>query len=195
MLALVLAAVLWNSAPRQALIGWLATVALVLGFRGWLGWAQRHAPAEPEAAPRWLRRFRIGHAVHGLVWGLASLLLFPQDDLARQMLMGLMLTVIVAGALNFAAFDLKAGLLFAVPTLMPLVVRLAAAASDMVGMMAVVMLLSLVFIVINTLHASRNARDSMALRRAETERADAARRREELLDRSGALANVGGLGT
>ena len=192
LLALILAAVLWKSAPRVSTLGWLVAVMAALGARAWLARAHRQSADGPDTHQQWLQRFRLGYAAHGLAWGMSSVLLFPAHNVPQQMLMCLVLTVIVAGALNFAAFDLKAGLLFAVPTLAPLVVRLAAAGHDTAIMMAGVVLLSLVFITINTSRASRNVRDSMALRQAETARADAARRNEELLDRSGALANVGG---
>ena len=109
--ALFLAFVQWDVIDHQSILWWLACLVPVHGYRVWLARAHRsHAARLTDAG--WRRHFRAAFALHGVVWGLTSWLLFPAGDVPHQSFLALTLAGAGASAVTLTAFDLTAGLLF-----------------------------------------------------------------------------------
>jgi len=70
--ATIMGALLWSSAPQVPLAAWLAAVAAVSAVRWRIVLRFRGTPDAAAAARRWGRRFTLGSAASGLLWGLAG---------------------------------------------------------------------------------------------------------------------------
>lgn len=119
--AVILAAALWGHADGRLLLGWLAALSVIYGARYLLLRAYFRAPPADEQAPLWGRRFVIGAALGGAVWGAAGLLLFPLQSPLHQILVPVVLAGMCAAGIStlsswrhaYAAFLLPAVLPFA----------------------------------------------------------------------------------
>ncbi|EGJ09524.1 PAS-domain containing protein [Rubrivivax benzoatilyticus] len=174
---------LHGDVPDGALLGWLAVLALLLAGRLWALSRHRRCAPDPEVQAPWLTRFRAGTVLNGCVWGGAALM--PMADTHHGLTV---LMIAVAGmstaALVLAQFDRLAGVLFALPAVTPVTLRLLTenqppAPSVLLGI-AVAALLGLYGLV----SAERNWRQRLALataRRQEQRSLVAARDSEALL--------------
>jgi PAS domain S-box-containing protein len=190
--ALVLIAMLHGAAPGGALLGWLALLAGVLAAG--LGLARvrpRHADV-PTSNRAWLARFRSGCLAHGLVWTLAGWLPLPMGDALHLAILIVVLAGVVTSSFSVMAFDLVAALLFGVPVLVLLSVRLFLQADPTYWMLGIAVLGALLLLTVAAGRSHRMVRKYEALRLSESTQAEALRNSEHLLERTGATAGVGG---
>ena len=79
LIAIVLAASIWDVANRKVLIGWIAVVFLYSVFRYLMLWKYNQTKLTPENVEYWLNIFVASAAVSGLMWGLAVIILIPEE--------------------------------------------------------------------------------------------------------------------
>ena len=121
--ALVLAVIQRDVTSHTNLVLWvvlLAAVSLLRYSDIRLFW--RRSPETSEAA-RWGRRFIVGLALSGMVWGSSAILLFPGKSLAHQTFLAFVIGGMVAGAAGAFSSEMKAFLAYSVPALGPIIVR------------------------------------------------------------------------
>jgi PAS domain S-box-containing protein len=171
---------------------WLAVLAAVLGLRLATGYFQRRNGAAAAAQPDWLLLYRVGFALHGLVWGLASLMPLPAGAALHVAVLVVVLVGVAATSFTLSAFDLVAALLFGVPVLGLLCVRLLVEGDATYTALGMAVFVVMVFFGLTAWRAQRFVLHYVALRVAEARQAGALRRSEELLERTGATAAVGG---
>lgn len=174
LLTVLFTGVQWHAIPRGPLLVWLAALLGVLAGRGglWLWRRRGGGPAGGDAA--WLRLYRINFGAHGLVWAAASFLPMPGDQPMQLALLVIMLAGICASNFILNAFDLAAALLFGVPTMGALALRLllggeGAGAPAVAGiavhtLMGSAVLLALVFFALIGRRAHRMVRENSLLR-------------------------------
>jgi PAS domain S-box-containing protein len=192
MVALFFVAGQWSAVPHPALLGWLAAVAAVLSGRAVVELRRARAAQTPASDRLWLRRYRIGFLAHGITWGLASALPLPAGDDLHQAVLIVLLAGITAGSFALTAFDLVAALAFGVPTLGLLSLRLLTQDPAAYVTLGAAALGALAFLSLTARRSNRMVRHYVALRVAEATQAAALRSSEELLERTGATAGVGG---
>ena len=105
---------------------------------------------------RWLMLFRVGVVLAGLVWGLASILLFPSGDLAHQTFLAFTLAGLSAGATATLAVDHLGATAFLLGVLAPLAVQLLGEGQRIPLAMGVMVILYFGLLVTN---ARRSCRD------------------------------------
>ncbi len=71
----------------------------------------------------WDTWFIIGMAFSGIIWGSASIFLFPVDSIAHQMFLVFVLGGMVAGAAGIYSVIIKSFLAYSLPILIPVIVR------------------------------------------------------------------------
>jgi PAS domain S-box-containing protein len=120
-----------------------------------------------------LRRFRYAFALNGAAWGLASVVLFPAQDLGLQMVLTFVVTGISASALTAAAFDVVAGVLFLATAIVPLSVRMFVEGGAVASSMSATLALYLGYMAANALRIHRRYVEAFSLRRSAAARADA----------------------
>ena len=171
---------------------WLAVLGAVLGLRLATGYFQQRMGAGAATQPDWLLLYRIGFLLHGMVWGLASVMPLPAGDALHAAVLIVVLVIVAGTSFTLTAFDLVAALLFGIPVLGMLGARLLVEGDATYSALGVAVFVVLVFFGLTGRRAQRFVQHYVALRVAESQQADALRRSEELLERTGATAAVGG---
>jgi len=190
-LALVLAVVLYPVVPDAPLLAWLVAIALVLSARTLVGRAQGRA-ARPQAQDfSWVQRHRWVSVTHGVVWGCAAWWLYPAEHQIQETFLVFSLAGLAVSSLAAYAFDLRAALLFSMPSLAALSVRLFLQGQPVSTSLAVVVALFYGYAVVVAWRSGRVVRAHVALRAAEAQRLEALRRGHARLDRAERLALLG----
>ena len=89
----------------------------------------------------WYRWFLVGAAATGLAWGSAALFAFPPTSVLHQAFLILVLGALAAGAVGVYSVTVAATAAFAVPVLLPVVVRLLLEGSEVQTTMAGIVML------------------------------------------------------
>jgi anti-anti-sigma regulatory factor len=121
--SLIMVILLWTVVPHWILITWFSVVLLVAAPRYLLVVKFSGSLQASARADRWEAYFAIGAALSGIVWGAASLFLFPVNSVAHQCLIALMLGGMVAGAAGTYSVIMKTFLAYSLPALIPLAIR------------------------------------------------------------------------
>jgi len=190
--ALVLAAMLHGAVPDWALLAWLGLLVVVFAVRSVVGRFAPKAPDEMALNQAWLRRLRIGFLAHGIAWGLCSALPLPPGDVLHLSLIVIVVSGVMASSFATNSFDFVAALLFGLPMCGMLGVRLFTQANPTYWVLGLAAFGSLAFLGVAAVRTNRVVRKYEVLRLAEAERAEALRSSEQLLERTGATAGVGG---
>ena len=183
-LGTVLAAALWGRVPHRSIAIWAAVLASALILRGVVGFACRRAADRLSDGERevWLHRIRATYFAHGAAWGLAAWLVFPAEDVPRQIILAFALTTVAVGSLSIAAFDLIGASSFAVPALTPLVARLLLTGGEVNAFISLLIVLFLGYVRMSALRAHGNSRENALLRASEEGRTRTLRRQKEFLE-------------
>jgi len=121
--SLIMVILLWTVIPHWILITWYSVILLVAAPRYLLVVKFSGSSQDPARADRWGTFFIIGAALSGIVWGAASLFLFPVNSVAHQFLIALMLGGMVAGASGTYSVIMSAFLAYSLPALVPIAIR------------------------------------------------------------------------
>jgi PAS domain S-box-containing protein len=190
--AVLFAAMMWSVVPRTLLAGWLGCMLAVIALRLAAAWFHRRAAPSPATDRAWVLSYRVGFLLPGILWGLASMLPVADGHPAHRAVGLIVLASLSASVFTMSAFDLVAALCFSVPALGLLSAHLLSQPDDLFGLLGVAALASLVFLSLTARRANRVIRNFVALRVKASSQAEALRASEELLDRTGATAKVGG---
>ena len=190
-LGVVLSIVQLRVMDAGPLLLWLLCLVAVSTLRWVVGLAHRRVRGKVGDPRNWLLRFRLVFLLHGLVWALGGLLLFPQNDLAHQTFLVFAVAGICVSALATNSFDLKAALLFVCPAAAVTVVRLFMGDAEINIAMGILVVLLLAFMAAVGLRANRVVRENVALRRDDAVQVQALQRSHQQLHRAEQLAHVG----
>jgi PAS domain S-box-containing protein len=160
----IYALLMWQAVPRGALLAWIAILFASTALRALISRAYRRAAPQRDAMRAWRSRFRFGTALSGATWALTPLMLFPGDSVAHQVMLALVIGGMTAGAITSLAMDLVTALLFVVPPLLALGVRLLLAGGELAYAMSFMVAFFFVFIVASARRTQRAMRENVALR-------------------------------
>lgn len=124
-IGIILAATIWDIANRKVLIGWLAVVFLYSVFRYLMLWKYNRTKLTPENVEQWLNIFIASACISGIMWGLAVIILIPQDGkniIEFTLYSGITLLAVsglVAGATISYAVSLNVLFFYIFPALLP----------------------------------------------------------------------------
>ncbi|MEZ5289624.1 MAG: PAS domain S-box protein [Vicinamibacterales bacterium] len=170
--AVLLGAALAGAVSPLRMGTWMALLLVPFTWRFLL--VRRLRAKDSTLTPRLaLGRFRATFAVHGAVWGLASVLMFPAADIARQSLLAFVIGGVTASSITAAAFDLVAGWLFLAMSVVPLSLRMLTEGGAVAASMGTMLLLYLAYMTANSLRLHRRYVETFRLRRSAARRADA----------------------
>jgi signal transduction histidine kinase len=157
--AIVGAFLWWSIVPRALIVGWVVATTLVTAVRSF---SRRRYLA--EAAPdvdRWARRFVVGAAVQGLLWGVGSVVLLPSGLVAGpQLFLVFVIAGIAAGGAGTLATYLPACFLFTSLAVVPLAVRFLVVGDAMhvaMGVLGGLYVIALMAVAVNTNRAISEA--------------------------------------
>ncbi len=184
--ATILAFMEWHVVPQARIAAWLLAVLLVAVARYRLVGYYRRTP-EAHDTRTWGRYYAIATAAAGLVWGATAVWLFPQA-LLPQVFLFFMLTAMTVGAVVSFSAIFSVALLFVVPVLAPLALRLFVSGGRTHEAMALVALAFMGVMLLTARRVERTIMASLQLRfenrgliaHLEAEQAAAHRLNEEL---------------
>ena len=180
----LLVAVLRDAVDGTRLLAWGAALVAVLALRLWV-WRRGRAglsDAAAEIAQR--RRMRVAIIASGVVFGIAGVLLYPAQDLALQYFLAFVLAGIAAGSLTLTPFDPIASRPFAVLALVPLSLQLLLDGPPQGRAIATMMLLFVLFLLVGSVRAWHNLRETVRTRLSDRQRAETVTQSEQRLQQA-----------
>jgi PAS domain S-box-containing protein len=130
---------------RSTLGIWLALVLILALARSALIYQYKRKAPPPDRIMRWRNYNVISLAASGLIWGSASIFLFPPQSIAHQFYLATVLCGLVAGAAMAFSPVMRAFVAFAVPSLLPLALRFLITPGELHTVMALLAMLYLLF--------------------------------------------------
>jgi diguanylate cyclase (GGDEF)-like protein len=125
-LAVIYAYALWQSADHAQLLGWVATLGLVSGWRaslfphhGRFG----HAPATADSGVR--TEHRAGALLAGFIWGVTPWLFYPANNAILESFSLVVLAGVISGATTSLAADFRSAAAFQAAVIVPVAAFLA----------------------------------------------------------------------
>ena len=161
--AALLCSAMWGQAPPWLMAFWVALIVANQLWRGVLVSAWKRAQPGLAAAPRWGRYWAIGSTLGGALWGLASIIVYP-DSPSHQALLIVCMFGVVLGGLNLTAVYKASFYGFVVTALVPLIVREALVADHVHAYTALVMSVVLGFLLAFGHHLNDILTRSLAIR-------------------------------
>ncbi|MFA7387918.1 MAG: PAS domain S-box protein, partial [Thiohalobacteraceae bacterium] len=155
--------VLYGSAPPQLLWSWLGVSGLVYVLRFTLVRIHRNHVVRTADRHPWDLWYLLGALLSGLLWGVAGLLLLPENSIAHQAFLVVGVTGLGAGAaVSYAALP---GLpqAFIVPALAPFGLHLIASGDKLQQMMGFVVLMFMAVLAVSAMVMQRSIERSLRL--------------------------------
>src|SRR5574340_49819 len=127
----VLVFILRNVVPNQVVLTWFVCILLVSIARFVQFRRFRRVSPDSSDAGRWGTWFIVGLALSGILWGSASVFLFPTESIVHQAFLAFVLGGMAIGAAGAFSAVMSAFMAFALPSLVPLIVRFFAFGDEM----------------------------------------------------------------
>jgi signal transduction histidine kinase/CheY-like chemotaxis protein len=162
--ALIVGALLWDAAPRPLLTVWMLAMAAVVGTR--IALSRRFTAIEGALRdPRpWARRFMLGSAASGTLWGAAALVFLEGAAPVSQLIIAFFVGGMCSAAAGTLAAHLPAFIAFVLPALSLLALRVALFGDSLHEILAAVVVLYGIGLVAVARVNAQALRDAFALR-------------------------------
>jgi signal transduction histidine kinase/CheY-like chemotaxis protein len=118
-----LAAVMWDIAPRNAIIGWLLCMGANQLWRLVLYFQFQRLRVPAHDVERWAQYWAAGALISGVLWGGAGFLFFVPSSPVHQAFLIVLIFGVVAAAVLLIGMHMPSFYGFVVPALVPIVVR------------------------------------------------------------------------
>ncbi len=190
--ALLLAATLQGAVATGPLLAWLALLGVVLTARTVATLLPAAGIDAHERNRVWLLRCRLGFLFHGFAWGAVGALPLAAGDGPHEAVLIVIATVVMTSSFVLTAFDLTAALWFGMPIGGLIGLGLFVHAEPVYSILGFVVLGTLLFLSLAARRSHGVLRKYELLRLSQAAQADALRSSENLLERTGETAGVGG---
>lgn len=165
MLACILAYVLRNLIPFNIITIWLSVfVGLnIVRFILMLN-HKRHPAVNSAAIDKQLLHFRVGLIASAILWGFASIFMYPANAPLHQMFLIFMLAGLSAGAVVSYAVDFISAVTFVLLILIPMVFRIFLGQGEIALAMSISIVLYIIYMIISIGKINRNLLDTISSR-------------------------------
>jgi len=160
----VLAAVEWRAADHTILTIWIVSLLAVAMARYGMSLFYKRLQPDVAQTPRWERLFNIGAIASGIMWGSASLFIFPESSIGHQVFLAFIIAGMSAGAVSTLSPLLLPLFSFLILAVTPLMVHFFIIGSDITHAMAAMLILFLVMTMVSGYRIYRNIRQNIDLR-------------------------------
>jgi signal transduction histidine kinase/CheY-like chemotaxis protein len=191
---LILCAVMWKVAPHNELVLWLGAILVNQAWRYALARRYRAASPPPECRERWGRGWTVGSTIAGSLWGAAGVLWFAPGDIGHQALLIVCLFGVIMGGINLTSVYKPTLYGFALPTLAPLIGRVAIEGDQLHAFIAAVLLVVLGFILRFGHNLNNLMTQSLAIRYENIDLIDELQAQTAAADRARAAAEAANRG-
>lgn len=147
--ALVLALVQWPVVDHAIVAVWLLTIVIASLARLASAWRFEHTSLTVDTVSFWYKSFLVGVGLSAFVWGSSGVLLFPESSVPHQLFLVFVLGGMTAGAVSALCSFETAFLLFLIPTLIPVAIRMLIVGGDIhyaMGWMIAVYVVAMILI-------------------------------------------------
>ena len=129
--SVILTIILWPRISHWVVTAWLVCIESVVVLRYVLLRQYRRQSSDPvENKTDWGQLFLIGAMLSGICWGSTGIFLFARDSIAHQTFLAFVLGGMTAGAATAYSPRMTVYLSFALPALVPIIIRLFAIGED-----------------------------------------------------------------
>lgn len=163
LIACLMVVVMWSEVGHSLSIAWLSLMAAAAVGRTVIYLLNRYVPNR-YSSHAWLLRFRYFIISTGMVWGLASLLMFPPGNVTHQVFLAFVLAGISSAASSSLASDHMSAVGFIVPALLPLMLNFFIEGGLMQVSMGLMTGMFLVFLVIAASRMQLSLKENIRLR-------------------------------
>ena len=122
--AVLVAGIFWRLVPPARSVAWVAGLWVLAAVRVGMVRAYRRAARDPSEHMVWARRFVAGTLLAGVCWGAAAFIFYAPSSPIHQLFLAFVLGGMTAGAASSNGTYTPAFVAYAVPALVPMVVRL-----------------------------------------------------------------------
>jgi len=162
--ATILVVAQWPVINHSILLGWWGVLIVITSMRWWLVSRYRRAkPASANIEP-WAARFFIGTVCSGIAWGAAGFLLFPEQHLANQVVLILVVAGMASAAVTTLASVWEDIVVFLGLMLIPLMLRFFLIGSRIYLIMGALTLLYLIGLLMSAWRMYKTFREIINLR-------------------------------
>jgi two-component system, cell cycle sensor histidine kinase and response regulator CckA len=162
--AVIVGALLWDAAPRRQLTAWMLAMVAVVGVRVHLSRRFRAIESTLQDARPWGRRFVLGSAASGTLWGAAALIFLEGAAPVSQLILAFFVGGMCSAAAGTLAAHLPAFVAFVLPALALLALRVASFGDSLHETLAAVVVLYGIGLVAVAKVNARAIREAFALR-------------------------------
>lgn len=160
----------WQVIDHSILLGWLLSMTIVISVRGFLAYRYKQVNPGIEHIGQWGRLFLIGSCATGIMWGIGSILLFPEDNPTHQLVVAFIIVGMCSGAVSSLSTYRKAFFVFVVPAMLPVLPLFMIEGTYLSVLVVPMILLAFVFFLKNASLIHNNTEQNIHLRIAATER-------------------------
>jgi len=168
--ASLLVAIQWPVIDHLVSITWLLVFVFVTLSRGLLGYIYHRVKPPIERSPFWGKLFISGAALAGVMWGLAAVIFFPENNLRHQVITGFSIWTVIASAVTVLSVHRPALYALIIPAMLPLPILFLLEGSYTDNLMALMLLVGLGFFVRGSNNIYYNIRENIHLRIASVEK-------------------------
>lgn len=162
--SLILAFVLREQVAQTTVLIWVGVMVAVSLIRLFISYKYRQDKTKLVSDNNWYQVLRAGFILSGIVWGMAGVLLLPDQSLPHQLFIAFMLGGMVAGASALYSIRLDAFFLFALPAVLPVTINFLIKGGEIYFIMAIVCLIFLGAMSFSAFHIFRISNRSLELR-------------------------------
>ncbi len=156
--------ILWDLDSRRVLLLWFGASVALCALRYGLLRAYRHAAFRNIPTLWWGRLQVAGSAASGVVWGAAGIFLFPEGSTAHQAFLAFVLAGMVAGAVGIWSSVFPVFVAFALPALVPILIRFLLVGDNLHTAMGVMTLLFIILTSLTAKYINASARELVGLK-------------------------------
>lgn len=164
-LAIILAYVMRDLISNTIIIAWLFVFISINIVRFVAIYKHKQHPELTDAmVDKQLTQFRIGLIASGVLWAIASILMYPSDALSHQTFFIFMLAGLSAGCVVSYSVDFVSAVTYVMLILLPMLVRLFFGEGEIAFAMTASVLLYIAFMIFSIRHINRNVLESISAR-------------------------------
>jgi len=170
-----------NMVSVTIIVSWLTFIIFTILLRAVLVAAFRNREISPDRAQVWARLYVSAIALSGIGWGSAALFLMPEHSVPHQFFTAFVLGGMTAGALATLHAIPGAFTAFAIPVLLPMILKFFQAADEMHVIMGIMVSLFLLLLLTNARRQSETLVTTLSLKYQKLDFASRLQRQSETM--------------
>ena len=135
----------WEVVNHNLILSWVSAITIIMIMRGGLAYFYNKTKPVIAKSKLWGRLFIIGSAITGVAWGTGAVLLFPENNIAHQTFVLLVIIGMCSGAVTGLSVKRSALFVYMLPAMLPLIPLFIMEDSYLSNIALLVVLISLVF--------------------------------------------------